>query len=56
MWTAPLQGPLLELVRLADVQRHRAGLLQHFCCLARQHLGDARAGAVQEFTKTCHTN
>ena len=51
-----LQRPLLELVRLAHVERHGAVGLQHFGGLGRQHFGYARAGAVQELTKTCHTS
>ncbi len=51
----PAQGSLFELVGFTDVERHGAGLLQHFGGLARQHLGDAGAGVVQEFTWSGHT-
>ena len=50
------QRALLELVRLAHVERHGAAGLQYFSGLGGQHFGHARAGAVQELTKTCHTS
>ena len=50
-----LEGALLELVRFADVQGNRPGLLQRLGRLRRQHLGDAGAGRVQQFAKGRHS-
>ena len=51
----PLEGALLVLVRLADVERHGTRLLQHFGCLSWGDFSYPGTGLVQQFTKTSHT-